>query len=373
MATTVDYIALYKNSWGEGKLIKPLDIIGLDITNINIEVQISTGDQPASVEVEIRTREPGNKTGGKTSLKSPVRITVPRSGQSKWYLASVPLSKIQNLMSDGDALEFATVCRWNESSWQVQSDAAFRKPLQAKGWANRGTGIQEGSTHPDFGDPVKERPNARCLFRAGGVEILEVKVVPSYGMQVNNGTDWAFIRSSADVMFYSGHGWKWDGQLVLHPGHEEWLTPQDLLKDWRMRNNAMAPCDLDLLVINGCSVLYWDVHGTACDPDPKAKDRPNIAHLWGEHLCKNQGPLWALCGYRLKAPLDEQGGNTVAAEFGAALAGGLQPDTYARKWMEINASHSITRANAAALDRNGYWMFDTQQGKIVGPIPFYSA
>src|SRR4051794_9471689 len=100
MSVVVDYVALYKNSWGEGKLIKPFDIIGLDITSLNIEVQISSGDAPPSVEVEIRTREPGNKTGGKTSLKSPIRVTVPRAGQSKWYLIQVPFSKLGNLMQD---------------------------------------------------------------------------------------------------------------------------------------------------------------------------------------------------------------------------------------------------------------------------------
>ena len=59
----------------------------------------------------MRTREPGNKTGGKATVK-PVRLTIPRAGQSKWYLRQVAINELGGFMGDGDAYkEVATVVR----------------------------------------------------------------------------------------------------------------------------------------------------------------------------------------------------------------------------------------------------------------------
>ena len=72
-----------------------------------------------------------------------------------------------------------------------------------------------------------------------------------------------FVRSPADIVFYSGHGAWWDGNLLRDQGHhtyDSWLEPAELLGSWmRDASNLQAsPMDIDALIINGCSVLFWN-------------------------------------------------------------------------------------------------------------------
>ena len=60
--------------------------------------------------------------------------------------------------------------------------------------------------------------------------------------------------------------------------------------------------DLDVLIINGCSVLFWN-------RDPKEKaDRADLGLEWAKLLTRKEGPLRAILGYRYRAPADEPWG-----------------------------------------------------------------
>jgi hypothetical protein len=144
--------------------------------------------------------------------------------------------------------------------------------------------------------------------------------------------------------------------------------------------------DLDVLIINGCSVLFWNHLNEKVD-DP---DRKNYGLEWAKLLTQKDGPLLAILGYRYRAPLDEPWGNLIADEMAKAIVDdlGTDWDRYTRKWLEINSRHQICWT-AAAFDKQGYWYinnnstsgghnqpivpvgFDHKQkpGTIMGPFP----
>src|SRR5262249_22051542 len=159
----------------------------------------------------------------------------------------------------------------------------------------------------------EERPDAHTLMEAGGVEVLDVKVSPAAGLQAGPASKtWMFVRDPADIVFYSGHGAWWTGDLVTEgPGHTypEWVTPEELLVNWegRMPNKHRTPWAMSALIINGCSVLFWDRQK---ENDPNFW--PSEGLRWKKLLTPGGlqgGPLSVILGYRWKAPKDEIFGN----------------------------------------------------------------
>jgi hypothetical protein len=249
----------------------------------------------------------------------------------------------------------------------------FRSRLANNGWAVRGAAKQpnqpKGFADLLTGDVNDEQPDARSLFLAGGVEIAEVSVPASADFQLNPlAKSWVFIRSPADVFFYSGHGLWTDCTLVVDLGpsaayegrdaYFDWLTPEVLLDSWNERSHLVNP--VKVLIINGCGVL-----GHFGDSDP-AGDQPDhpmspCALRWRD-LLKSQGKggsLKAILGYRGTAPLDEAGGNQIAQEMAQAMIGlGDDWDKYAQIWMEINHRHPLGGTAAAMDDQGNYWFLN---------------
>jgi hypothetical protein len=138
MAINVHHVALYEDSWGQGRIDKSRDIIGMDIKTVNIEVELAGPDFPSEVEVSIRTREPNNKSGGNATVKNPVTVKLPRAGNSKWYLLNLPLNKLVDFMAlEKNCNEVTTIVREKGTA-----DNEFTKPMYGKGWARRGMGKQ---------------------------------------------------------------------------------------------------------------------------------------------------------------------------------------------------------------------------------------
>jgi hypothetical protein len=212
---------------------------------------------------------------------------------------------------------------------------------------------------------MDEQPDAKTLFLAGGVELMEVSVPASSGFEVGpQATTWAFVRSPADVFFYSGHGGWWNCNLLREDhtssattGYPLWLSPETLLASWTKQTDiTTSPMDLDVLIINGCSVLGAWGQSTEVEAVDGAKTKPSCALRWQDLLTSQKGPLVAILGYRDTAPLDSGGGDQIALEMAQAMIHTLGTDwnAYARKWLEINAKHPKTRT-AAAIDNAGYW------------------
>src|SRR5262249_40433352 len=163
--------------------------------------------------------------------------------------------------------------------------------------------------------------------------------------------------------FYSGHGLLTTGNLVRGRGffhdYQDWLSAAKLLEMWgRAPDVTTAPMDLDVLIINGCSVLFWNRN-----PLEKA-DHGNLGLEWAKLLVTKDGPLRTILGYRYRAPADQPWGNRIAEEMGRAIVKlGTNYDQYARKWLEINAAMGGDSAHvgwsAAAYDAQGYWYINT--------------
>ena len=306
-------------------------------------------------------------------MSSPLTVTLKQDGTTPIYKLKVPVEKLAEVQNMPDNVpEVATVVRTGGTS-----DQLFRSTLEAKGWAHRGTAVQPAIGKPDHtGDLIKEQPDARTLFLTGGVEVVDVGLVQPADKEFAHSslpTTWMFVRSPADIVFYSGHGPWWDGNLLREQAHhtyDSWLDPAELLGSWmRDTSNLQAsPMDIDALIINGCSVLFWNRLNETLD-DPA---RGDWGLHWAELLTSKQGPLFVILGYRATAPLDDPMGNRIAREFAEQIVGGLgmNYDKYARVWLEINAKYESTRT-AAALDNKGYWYINhppkTKPGQPVNP------
>jgi hypothetical protein len=359
MTATVLGVSFMDNDW-KSEIDQTLDILNLpnwggEVTNLNVLVKVAGSDPPPSVRVSLNSYEPGSRV--RSSIITFADLDLPRMapgevpfalpGNVTAYRGSV--TNLDFYIKDSDARqEVVTVARGGGTS-----DLFFRTPLLKKGWLCRGIGRQPKSGPLDMGNALKQEPASMRLFEAGGVEVIEAAVQPQNGLVIGSkGTQWAFVRSAADVFYYSGHGAFWDGNLIL-PNHEDWISPETLLNFWRRQpQGGKGAMDLDVLFIAGCSVLYIDF------------DNPNngFAHgrRWAELLTNRKGPLVALLGYGAgkeappsprggKAPADSDGkghqvGNLIAQRMAQAIAGGLPYKEYVTTWLEVNRNAGIFSA-----------------------------
>lgn len=356
--------ATFLDTSGTTPINRLTDVLGMkvDVLNVRVEVEPSLDPVPAEIPVDIRMLEPALRRASKSSMSGMLRVPARRVARTRTYLARVAVSGLANLMRAGDSLkEVATVVRDGGTSARL-----FRSKLAGGGWAVRGAAKQAAEGKADVtGSLMDEQPDAKTLFLAGGVELIEASVPPSPGLKVGpQGRTWAFVRSPADVFFYSGHGGWWNCNLLREDHHSGastgyplWLSPETLLAHWMKHKDVnTSPMDLDVLIINGCSVLGdWGL-STESEAVNGAATRPSCALRWQELLTSRQGPLLAILGYRDTAPLDSGGGNDVAVEMAQAMLDTLRNDwaAYPRRWLEINAKRPQTRT-AAAIDNNGYW------------------
>jgi hypothetical protein len=340
------------------------DVLGMKVDKLNarVEIDASTGPLPDEIPIEVRILEPKLRRAGKSSMTGSLNTSAKRKAGTQVYLASVTLSSFVKFMVAGDALkEVATVVRDGGTSSRL-----FRSKLAGGGWAVRGASKQAAEGKSDLtGDLMDEQPDAKTLFLAGGVELMEVSVPASSGFIVGpQATTWAFVRSPADVFFYSGHGGWWNCNLLREDhtsgastGYPLWLSPETLLDSWKKQTDiTTSPMDLDVLIINGCSVLGDWGRSTEAEAVDGPKTKPSCALRWQDLLTSRNGPLVAILSYRDTAPMDSNGGDQVALEMATAMIDTLGNDwnSYARKWCEINAKHKQTRT-AAAIDNAGYW------------------
>lgn len=359
MSTKFQKLWLVKD-YGETPIDQREHVLGFNIENLNIRLAIEMKGKETplpSFDVSIMTRAPGRSHRVQSSMSSPLTVTLNRDGATLIYKAKVPLASLAGVQNmPDDVPEVATVVRTGGTS-----DRLFRSVLEGKGWVHRGTAVQPAIGKPDHtGDLMKEQPDSRVLFLTGGVEVVDVSLVRPVEKEFAHATlpkTWMFVRSPADIVFYSGHGAWWDGNLLRDQGHhtyESWLEPGELLGYWmRDASNLKAsPMDIDILIINGCSVLFWNRLNESVDD----KDRKSWGLSWAELLTSKQGPLFSILGYRATAPLDDPMGNLIAREFAQQIVGGLGKNytKYARAWLEINAKYESTRT-AAAIDNSGYW------------------
>jgi hypothetical protein len=357
-------------------------VLGLDVDALRLRVTIRTlgvddADLPKSLSVMVKAVEPKGResVGGrneKSSMTGPFTATLSRFIDNATFQGDVAFKDLAPFMVAGDVRkEVATVVR---SGADANSDKEFVRPLRNADWSQRGAAVQARAIPANSSDMGIDRPDALTLFRAGGVEILELAVVAQPGQDLAAPLPRirALVRSPADILFYSGHG-SWEtGNLLIDTGKRylDWLAPSTIAVEWAKRTNnlQLSPMDLDVLIINGCSVLFWN-HKNEPLHNPKWH---STGLYWAQLLCKEgKGPLFAILGYRFSAPLDAAGGNRIAKEMGeAAKELGPQWWKYARRWMDINRKYDNTLTAAAFDTDNGYYYLnlDTLPGSDP-PVP----
>jgi hypothetical protein len=279
---------------------------------------------------------------------------VPRVGLSSIYRLMVPASQFGLLLIPDAQLEVATVVRADDAAMPTSADSKFRDPLLADGWSLRGKSRQPMARTDKSGDRNKREPNAKSLMLAGGVELVEITAQPQSGLTLEAPGAWGFIRSPADVFFYTGHGLV--GNLVTHRPHDDWLTPEELLAAWvEPTLVGRILVETHVLVINGCSVL-----------------QSRYAVRWAKLLRSNQGPLVAILGYASTAPPDDSGGADAPASLAARIIAGLGDnwEQYPRAWLEANIAAYQPKppwdalASACAIDAQGTWYLEQRNGSL---------
>jgi hypothetical protein len=193
---TVEDVSLWTDHFG--RELKWEDVIGLDgIENINVQVKV-TGVSPLfmpeaippAIDVRLTSRPP-NKAGGKTTIVSPVSWSVPFAKDATGnhspllYRLSNPIGSAGRFLASeaGSILEFATVRREGGTS-----DGNFREAAGKGGWAFRGSAVQPKVEGTTTGSQLEERPDAKGLLKAGGVEVLDVRVVAHPAWKVSKPT-----------------------------------------------------------------------------------------------------------------------------------------------------------------------------------------
>jgi hypothetical protein len=333
------------------------------LSQLNVRIDLDSGgiDIPDEIPIEVRVLEPKKHRDNLSSKPVPFKTTAKRDGKTRTYTVSVdPFDPKFSLKTDDTSLKrVATVVRDGGTSAGL-----FRSILVNGGWAWRGHAKQPKIGLPTStvtGDINDEQPDAKTLFLVGGVELMEVRVPASPGLQVNPlAKSWVFVRSPTDVFFYSGHGHFKYCNLLLDAGHDDsyrdWLEPEDILASWSDRPR--------ILIINGCGVLGH--HGKSMDW-ADTTTMPPCALRWRKLLKKEGGPLDAILGYRGTAPMDRMsggqvGGDQIASEMAQLMLDSLKDDwgSYAKKWVEINAKYPWTRT-ATAMDEKGYYYINHEK------------
>jgi hypothetical protein len=347
---------------GPGTPLSWNQVLGLDTAAVEMVATASglpVALMPPEVVVALASRPP-NRESGAGSLPAPVPWALPLEGPDPANPARMRYRDVRLVDALGRFLtahsgirEVATVVRSGGTS-----DVRFRSALAA---SPRGSATQPLTATGSTGDETREVPDAKALFRAGGVEVLDAAVQPRPNWRTPNAVH-GLVSSPADVFYYSGHGLSSSGKLAVETtgkpcgvsgSYVDWLGPADLAACWP------AFMDLEVLVIAGCSVLR-------VDRSTSPPSGPGVA--WTRLLRSKGGPLVALLGYQRGAPCDVPNGDAIATAMAARMAAGST--AYARDWLTANGDRHAT--NAAAIDGTGYWSIRRKLFggyDIIGPEP----
>jgi hypothetical protein len=226
--------------------------------------------------------------------------------------------------------------------------ASVEIDLGLDNWAERGFAVQGLPSSVD-----EERPDAKRLLEAGGVEVLMLA-----GNQPRRWLMKWLLRSPAEVFFYSGNGNRagclsWVGEC--------WANADFVLNQWRGLSK------MKVLIIGAPHVLLMNNANGFALGGPGEK--------WASLLKNKRGPLTAILGYRDDSPNIKDVGKDIAHQMGARIAAGLKDDEWAQSWLFINAEHSGSDTwNGVAMDQNGYWWIEARSAwsRSFDKVPFIS-
>lgn len=335
------------------------NVIGLDVTDVNVEIEASGDPSITTVLFLLGVTETNQRldparlpvqVGGAATHAGPA----PGNPDHLLYRSTMSLASLDLLQPDAD-LEVAVVVREGGTSDQ------FLLNHLGRGWPRRGRAVQPPPDAPSdrvSGDANELRPDAKRLFQCGGARVIVASTHPESGPVRFTAR---LVRDPADLFYYSGHGLE-DGCIAIGPlreGSSEytcWATADDIVPSW-------ATTDVDYVIFAGCSVLRVDF-------DDQGVQVPGSRGLaWARMLGADRVQL--LFGYQQKAPKDDgQGGNDIAALMGSAFRKSRDRKDLIDAWFDANAQNgawsaivmeyvSGTSANYTYLIPNGV---ETQRG-----------
>ena len=196
--------------------------------------------------------------------------------------------------------------------------------------------------------------------RSGGYQVLSLKV--------NGTSSRAFVRvkSSADIIYYSGHGQHAGATIqpvIAESGDEAVLVPFDNLNSIpRALGTAALLGRLDwsntqVAIFAGCSA--FDLNDYTHEFDERRSEARGFepALAWRERLNGGSGSLQV--GYRHFAPLGPKYDTEIIRSF--LLSSGMFYPSWPENWLDANLLHS-SNDSACVLDFEGnYWLIDYER------------
>ena len=214
--------------------------------------------------------------------------------------------------------------------------------VNAPHWSDRESAQQGLASSASQG-----RIDAKRLMRAGGVEAVTITGM-AFKKTFNIG---CFVRGPATAFFYSGNSGAGSNASCLSRVGECWMSPDDLVTDWRGQNA------LDVLILAAPRVLAMNFAGGVAVGGP--------GRSWAKLLTGRGGPLTAILGYDDDAPSVDVI-KDIASQMGDRLAGGASGTQYVDAWLDINVDHDGKNTwNAVGMDRRGYFWIGTERATIV--------
>jgi hypothetical protein len=340
------------------------DILGLSSYRLNIQIDARGDPLPSTIEVKLASRPPNRES--QNAAAKPRFWQVPRAGSTGRYFVSGYLGDAGDFLTTKakTQLRLATIHREGGTS-----DSVFRRSAK---WLHHGTAVQPTNKNEGewrrTGNLDLERPDALSLLYSGGVEVLEVSVVPKPGLTIRTRPTKQLVRSPAHVFYYTGHAGGHRGTmtgagdlLIQSPrGYESWVNNSDLLKYWS------SYIDLELFILAGCNVLSMGVTSWGAAMGTGL----NLSKL----LQSRGGPLAAILGYGTTgpnedghSPTDSQGGNLIAAAMAGRIAKGSRD--YVSDWLDVNRSVARNSGglHAAGMDASGFHHLDQKTGTVLSP------
>ena len=319
----------------------------LDDEDLRIRIRIA----PAIATLDLCRLAMGSNICVKTFGTCPMGVDIPieaadfsvysdhseiRVTKTRQQLVSLGLLP-QNDDDGVDEMAWLDMANLSESSGQNLSDSLAFATL---GYVDRGQASND-STQTLESNPQNSIPS-ESYFKAAGREVISVSYDchDSSKRQIMNQSDW---------FYFSGHGSHATGTI------QGGFTPSMATQYWNR--------DLDCAIIAGCAVL--DVRNYRFNS-------LGLLYRWKHWDWKGAypGEIWEgigvkyLLGYALRAPLDTDGGSSIAAEFVANIRSGKDVITAWR-----NANDTAKGRNACVIDcsktPHQFWFWDESSGSPV--------
>ncbi len=293
-------------------------------------------------------------TSGTCPLGAPVPLVGKIVSSTTSGKSEVQITKNSQQLKTRGVLPYVNHDGVNEMAWIDIVKTSGQSLEDSKAFSTLGYAFRGKATFDTSNNLGSTPPNSvpsETYMKSAGCELLTV----TYGQTTSNRRQ---IMNQSDWFYFSGHGNHATGQI------QGGFTPSMVSQYWNR--------DLDCVIIAGCAVL--DIRNYRFNS-------LGLLYRWKHRAWKGAylGEMWEetgvkyLLGYALKAPLDTDGGSSIAFAFVDNIQRGKDIIT---SWR--NANDTDKGRNACVIDcsktPHQFWFWDESSGnpiwtnKTKGPV-----